>query len=109
MKSDFAASTLMSALLWSMLLLSLFAAPALMAARGGDTEIDGHTADLIRQHQEAVSPFPKAPEAERQIQAGACGQTDDLVTGGAESARGAGPDDAPMIRPVGHRAKRIQV
>lgn len=113
MRFHLAASTLMSALLWSMLL-SLFAAPALMAARGGDIGTDSHdigtdshTADLIRQHQEATSLFSPVPEMpEQQIQSRACGQPDDPAMSQEETSA---PDDEPMIRPVGNRAKRIQV
>ena len=112
MRSDLAGSTLISALLWSMLLLSLFAAPALMAARdGGIDEVDGHTADLIRQHQEAMSPFSSAPEMpEQQLQSNACGRPDNqAMSRGETSLRDTAPVDEPMIRPVGNRAGRIQV
>lgn len=111
MRSGIAASTFISALLWSMLMLSLFAAPALFAARGGDMEADEHTQDLIRQHQEATSPYPPVPGIQdRQVQSGACGQQDGTAMGREETyVRDIAPEDEPMVRPVGNRAKRIRV
>lgn len=114
MRSDLAAGTLLSAVLWSMLLLSLFAAPALMAARSTDVEPDRHTADLIRQHQEATSPMAPAPSPDQRAQAhsSACQEPDQAAAGGQEeetTVREMIPEDEPMIRPVGTRAKRIRV
>lgn len=113
MKSDLAAGTLLSAFLWSMLLLSLFAAPALMAARSADPEPapDSHTADLIRQHQEATSPLSSVPtiEAQAQVHSNSCQEPADSAMREETDGRDFAPEDEPMIRPVGTRAKRIQV
>jgi hypothetical protein len=97
MRSNPAASTFMSALLWSMLFVSMFAAPVLMAARSADGGPDEHTADLIRQHQDATSPYSPAPAA------------GSAVAGEGTARRSARPDDEPVIRPAANRAKRIQV
>jgi hypothetical protein len=95
-----------------MLMLSLFAAPALFAARGADNAADGHTQDLIRQHQEATSPYSPMPDMQdRQVQSGAaCGQQEGTAMGKEETyVRDIAPGDEPMIRPAGSRAKRIRV
>jgi hypothetical protein len=112
MRSNPAASTFMSALLWSILFVSLFAAPVLMAARSADGGPDEHTADLIRQHQDATSPYSPAPAAEgEQLDSRACGRPEDgsAVAGEGTARRSARPDDEPVIRPAANRAKRIQV
>ncbi len=115
MRSDRAAGRLFSVFLWSMLLLSLFAAPALMAARGADAEPDAHTADLIRLHQEATSPMAPAtaPEQQAQVYSRACQEPGKAAVRGQEqeeaAGRDVGPEDEPMIRPAGTRAKRIRV
>jgi hypothetical protein len=112
MRSDLTAGTLLSAILWSMLLLSLFAAPALMAARGTDVDPDPHTLDLIRQHQEATSLIAPAPEPKAQAPFAACQEPEGAAAREQEKAaagRGIAPEDEPMIRPVGTRAKRIRV
>lgn len=120
MRSSPTASTLLAALFWSMLLLSLFAAPVLMAARdrGGDTEVhdkDGHTAELIRQHRDAVSPFFSVPETQGRPTDSLGGQQlrngpalTQEVTEVWSFVREARPEIEPMIRPVGIRAKRIR-
>ena len=116
MRSNPAASTFMSALLWSMLFVSLFAAPVLMAARsadgGPDEHPDEHTADLIRQHQDATSRYSPAPAAGgEQLDSRACGRPDNdpEMAGEGTAGRSARPDDEPAIRPAANRAKRIQV
>ncbi len=117
MRASPIASTLLPGLFWSMLLLSLFAAPVLMAARdgGGDTGVhdtDGHTAELIRQHREAVSPFFSVPDTQGRPTDSLAGRQ--LRNGPAMTEewsflREARPEIEPMIRPVGNRAKRIRV
>ena len=121
MRASPTASTLLPTLFWSMSLLSLFAAPVLMAARdgGGDTEVhgtDGHTAELIRRHREVVSPFFSVPETQprptdslggRQLRNGPA-MTEE-ITEEWSFVREARPEIEAIIRPVGNRAKRIRV
>lgn len=104
MKSDLVAKPLLSGTFWSMLFVSLFCAPVIMAARVVD---DGeHTADLIRQHQEATGPGSSAvPDS---ASPGACEQLGDARID-QETSMGAGGPDATMIRPVGKRSNRIRV
>lgn len=117
MRASPTASTLLPALFWSMFFLSVFAAPALMAARdgGGDTEAhdpDGHTAELIRQHREVVSPFFSVPETQGRPAdslAGRLLRNGPAMTEEWSFVREAQPEIEPMIRPVGNRAKRIRV
>lgn len=104
MKSDFVAKPLLSGIFWSTLVVSIFCAPVIMAARVVD---DGaHTADLIRQHQEITGPWSAGvPSA---TSPGACEQLGDARTDQETSLAPAGPD-ATMIRPVGKRSNRIRV
>jgi hypothetical protein len=111
MKSNLAAGTIFSLLFWSLLSVSLFAAPMMSSNRAADpaSEIQ----DLIRQHHEATSPMQALPPAQ-------AGADECLAAPGEETVvdRGdadAGPTlneaspDAPIIRPVGKRPDRIQV
>lgn len=111
MRTDLAAGTLLSAFLWSMLLLCLFAAPALMAARSAEADPDSHTLDLIRQHQEMTSPLAPAPDERGRVQSHACQEPEGAAAQQDEAAAKfeIAPGDEPMIRPVGTRAKRIRV
>ncbi len=104
MRSDFVAKPLWSGIFWSTLIVSIFCAPVIMAARVVD---DGaHTAELIRQHQVITGPWsagvPSSPAP------GACEQLGEAQTDPGTSMAPAGPD-ATMIRPVGKRSNRIQV
>lgn len=104
MKSDLIARPLLSGLFWAMLFISMFTAPVIMAARV--TDDGGRTADLIRQHQEALSPWLAMPDA--RAGSGACDRAQDEPMEQETSMDESGPD-APMIRPVGKRSHRIQV
>jgi len=115
MRSDQAVSKILYGMLGALLLLSLFAAPALMAARSTAEGPDEHTADLIRLHQRAVSPYPSAPHPQGEVaRSGSCeqlpGDAAAIVEEGVEPSRQeeAAPDQT-MIRQVGTRAKRIKV
>jgi hypothetical protein len=102
---------LLSALLWSTLLVSLFAAPDLMAVRGTAGDSAGHTAELIRRHQEAASALSLSPEMEGpQAASPACEQPEHEPVPDKEetSVRDGEPDDESMIRPVGGTPKRIR-
>jgi len=103
MKSDLIARPLLSGLFWAMLFISMFTAPVIMAARAADE--DGRTAELIRQHQEALSPWLAMPESP--AGSGACERAQEPMEQ-ETSLDDSGPD-APMIRPVGKRSHRIQV
>lgn len=107
MKSNLAAKPLLSGMFWAMLFVSMFTAPVIMAARTADDS--DRTAELIRQHQEATSPWAVAPKASGT--AGACEQSGDAtqVSPEQETSMGESSPDAPMIRPVGKRSHRIQV
>ncbi len=112
MRSGLAASMLLSALLWSTLLVSLFAAPDLMAVRGAAGDFAGHTDELIRRHQEATSALSRSPGMEGpQAASPACEQLEHEPALDKEetSVRDGQPDDDPMIRPVGSTPKRIRV
>ena len=118
MRSSCTASTMVPTVLWSLLLFFLFAAPMLMAARdgGGDMhDADGRTAELIRQHREAVSPFCSVPDSPGPPAHSLGGKQQREGRGIAEEiidkwsfVREARPEIEPMIRP-GNRAKRIRV
>ena len=105
MKAKLIARPLLSGLFWATLFFSMFTAPVIMAARVA--EDGGRTADLIRQHQEAISPWPAAP-GEAAAASGACGRSEDGPMEQETSMDESGPD-SPMIRPVGKRSHRIQV
>lgn len=120
MRSSSTGSTLFPALFWSLLLLSLFAAPVLMAARdgGGDTEVhdtDERTAELIRQHREAVSPFFSVPETQERpthLAGKPLRNGPAIIEERTEEwsfVREARPEIEPMIRPMENRARRIRV
>lgn len=111
MRSGLAASMLLSVLLWSTLLVSLFAAPDLMAVRGTAGDFAGHTAELIRRHQEATSTLSLSPGGEGpQAASPACEQLEHEPALDKEetSVRDVEPEDEPMIRPVGSTPKRIR-
>jgi len=102
---------LLSALLWSTLLMSLFAAPDLMAVRGTAGDFAGHTAELIRRHQEATSALSLSPGmGGSQAASPACEQLEHEPALDKEetSVRKPEPDEDPMIRPVGSTPKRIR-
>jgi hypothetical protein len=114
MKSSLAAGTILTLLFWSLLSVSLFAAPTIVSNRATEvrsTEVAAEVQDLIRQHQEATSPMRALPPQA----GGEC-----LALPGEDSVAGQGPaeegaafqeasPDAPIIRPVGQRPRRIQV
>lgn len=111
MRANPAAGTLVSVQFWTMLFLSLFAAPALMAARGtvGDVA-DRHSAELIRDHQDALSPFSWPPETEdRRMHSREWKrlQHEPVMRKEGTSIRDVGPEDEPMIHRAG-RGKRIR-
>ena len=108
MRSDLTAATLLSILLWSMLSLSLFAAPANMAGRG--SEDAAHTAELIRQHRERISP-PSMPAAEEEyFETLICSQLPDDPAMSDEVVLICDAEpDTPVFRPAGARPKFIQV
>lgn len=106
MRSSLTASTLLPAVFWSMFLLFVFATPMLMAARdgGGDTEVqatDGRTAELIRQHREAVSPHALGGNLRN-----GPAITEETIEDWSFVRES---QTEPVIRPVGNRAKRIRV
>jgi hypothetical protein len=108
MRADLTAATLLSILLWSLLSLSLFAAPANMAERG--SEDAARTADLIRQHRERMYP-PSMPAAEEEyFETLICSQLPDepAMSDDGVLICDAGPD-TPMFQPAGARPKLIQV
>ncbi len=106
MRSDLAASTLLSVLFWSMLALSPFAAPAIMMAWDNGA---AHTAELIRHHREAISPVWSMPaEAWEEIESRACYQMPgDPATSEEDTSMCHAEPDASMMRPAGMRPKRI--
>jgi len=87
-KFDLAASTLLFGLSWWVLSLSLFASPAIMTG-GGDAS--GHTAELIRLHQNATAALYTDEQESR-----ACELRDEEETSMRDSA-----GDPPMIRQAG--------
>lgn len=109
MKTNLAAGTVLSLLFWSLLSVSLFAAPLILSTR--DSSPTAEVEDLIRQHQEATSPLLSLPG--HSSAAEACELPGQAAVGrDAETMvkdAGEGAPDAPMIRPVGKRATRIQV
>jgi hypothetical protein len=105
MKAKLIARPLLSGLFWATLFFSMFTAPVIMAARVADD--GGRTAELIRQHQEAISPWPAAPD-EAAAASGSCERAADEPMEQETSMDQAEPD-SPMIRPVGKRSHRIQV
>lgn len=106
MKAKLIARPLLSGLFWATLFFSMFTAPVIMAARVADD--GGRTAELIRQHQEAISPWPAAPDEAAAAASGACERAEDQPMEQETSMEETGPD-SPMIRPVGKRSHRIQV
>src|SRR5690349_4310188 len=102
MKFNLAAGTLLSVVFWSLLSVSLFAAP-LMTRHAVDPGAE--VQDLIRQHVDAISPMPAAPEQE--TAASTCETPPGEAVEQGAVVNEAGPD-APIIRPVGRRAERIQ-
>lgn len=113
MKTNLAAGTFLSVLFWSLLSVSLFAAPLMVAERGGDpsAQVRDDVQDLIRMHQQATSALPQLPA--KAAQSGGCEAPADTTASeeadATMSEAGAAEPDAPMIRPVGKRAERIQV
>ena len=110
MRSHLVTGSLLSLFFWSLLSVSLFAAPLMLAERsslpGAGVE------DLIRQHQEAISPLPELPPDQLQSRACEPGTSSAQAgePGGMNEAGAMEEDlDAPIIRPVGKRAQRIEV
>ena len=104
MESNLVVKPMFSAFFWSMLFVSLFCAPVIMAARAAD---DGaRTAELIRQHQEALSPWSSG--APLSTAPGVCEPLRDEPMEQETSMGNAAPD-ATIIRPVGRRSTRIEV
>ncbi len=102
MKFNLAAGTFLSVLFWSLLSVSLFAAP-MMTRHAVDPGVE--VQDLIRQHLDAISPMPAAPGDEAAASACEPAPIESAEQGAVVNE--AGPD-APIIRPVGKRADRIQ-
>lgn len=113
MKTNLAAGTFLSVLFWSLLSVSLFAAPMIGSGRVVDPSVKGleELQDLIRMHEQATSPLPQLPA--QAAESGACDEPADRAASEesrpAMSETGARDPDAPIIRPVGKRAERIQV
>lgn len=114
MKTNLAAGTFLSVLFWSLLSVSLFAAPMIGAGRTADpaAQVQDELQDLIRMHEQATSPLPTLPAQAAEAGA-ACEQPADRAAsdepGATMSETGTLDPDAPIIRPVGKRAERIQV
>lgn len=113
MKTNLAAGTFLSVLFWSLLSVSLFAAPMIGSGRTADpsAQVQDELQDLIRMHEQATSPLPQLPS--RTAESDACDEPADRTAsdgaGATMSETGARDPDAPIIRPVGKRAERIQV
>ena len=76
----------------------------MLAARVSD---DDRTAELIRQHQEALSPWPSAAAAP--ALPGACERADEGPMEQETSMEDGATPETPIIRAVGKRGHRIQV
>lgn len=103
MKTAYFSKPVLAGAFWTALFLTLFSAPVIMAARVAD---DDRTAELIRQHQEVLSPWPSASAA--LPQGGACEQG----TGAMEQETSMEADrqpEVPVIRSVDRRNPRIEV
>jgi hypothetical protein len=113
MKTNLAAGTFLSVLFWALLSVSLFAAPVIGSGRIADpaAQAQDELRDLIRLHEQATSPLPQLPA--RTAESAACDGPADRAASEesrpAMSETGAGDPDAPIIRPVGKRAERIEV
>lgn len=103
MRSDLATGTGLAVLYFS--LSSLLAAPGITAADG---DAVGHTAELIRLHQEATSPLLTIPAEAQDPGSLTCERPDDPATNEQATSIPDAGNDAPTTRPTGKRSKRIE-